>query len=449
MNERERGQDSVSRTLSGKLKGFWASLPKNRDFVLLLMGGKIASQLGDELSRIAVLWLVLQTTGSPVAMSTLMVINRIVSFLGSFVGGVTADRVNRKRLMVGVDLVRALLFGLLAWRVWTGQVSFPEIVLVLATACLLETFFAPALVATIPTLVKRSQLAPAVGFGQALSRISGVSGPAIGGFITKLFGYVIGIVANALSFLVSAVTILLIRKPTETQVSPEGHDDAPLPSQPSSFINDFIEGATFVLRTRTVAGVFLLWGASNLAFGPQGVLMPFFVQAHLGGDAMVFGMIWAAFAIGTILGSLSPAVIPRRWFQWGSPQLFLMYALQGLLVVAFAASPSPAWAYGCFAAFGLVNGLVNVMLTTIVMQKTPNERLGRVSSLVGIVNGLALTISFAISGWLGAYFGAARVIGGGGILLVGASVIAWRVSHNGGKQISEQAPSGREESESS
>lgn len=433
MDERGKGGDTVSRTLWVKIKGLWVSLPKDRDFLLVLLGGRVASDLGDQLSRIAVLWLVFQATGSPVAMGTLLVIKQIVSFLGSFLGGVVADRVNRKRLMVGIDLVRALLFGLLAWRTWTGQVSFTEIVLVLATASLLETFFEPALVATIPLLVKRSQLASAMGFAQALSETSGVSGPAIGGLITKLFGYVIGIVANSLSFLVSAVTIFLIRKPTKTQVPPQAHGDPPLSSQPSSFINAFVEGATFVVRTRAVAAVFLLWGASNLAFGPQGVLMPFFVQKHLGGDAMVFGMIWAAFAIGTILGSLSPAVIPKSWIQWDSPRLFLMYALQGLLVMAFAASPSPAWAYGFFGAFGMINGLVNVMLITIVVEKTPNERLGRVTSLANIVNGLTLTISFAISGWLGAYFGAAQVIGGGGILLLGASVAAWRASHNRGK----------------
>lgn len=203
-----------------RIRVLWVSLPKNRDF-LLLLSGRVTSLLGDELNRIVVLWLVLQTTGSAVAMGTLMVVNQIVSFMGGLAGGVVADRVSRKGLMASIDLIRFVLFGFLAWRAWTGQLTFPEIVLVLATARLLEAFFDPALAATLPLLVERFQLAPAIGFSQALAQITEISGPIIGGLITKLFGYVAGIAANALSFLLSAISILLIRGPTET-TSPGG-----------------------------------------------------------------------------------------------------------------------------------------------------------------------------------------------------------------------------------
>lgn len=158
--------------------------------------------------------------------------------------------------------------------------------------------------------------------------------------------------------------------------------------------------------------------------------MPFFVQEHLHGDAVTFGMIWTTFALGTILGSLASAVMPTRgkWFQAGSPQLFLLYSLQGLMIITFATSSSAVWAYLLFGSFGLINGLVNVMLTTVLQQRTPNEQLGRVSSLANVVNALALTVSFALAGWLGTYLGAAEVIGGGGALLLGASAVAWGIS---------------------
>ncbi|MHB8963150.1 MAG: MFS transporter, partial [Saccharofermentanales bacterium] len=133
---------------------FWRKIFINRDYGLLFVG-RLVSQIGDGVHNFAIVWLVLDLTGSGIALSALFIASTVPSILFTPFSGVLADRLDRKKIIVWMDVIRGALLLLAAWIYSAGMLTLPLIYVLTVLISLCGVLFGPAVLASMPSLVKR------------------------------------------------------------------------------------------------------------------------------------------------------------------------------------------------------------------------------------------------------------------------------------------------------
>jgi MFS family permease len=357
-----------------------------RDFALLWAGMSV-SLVGDGVYFVALAWQVYDLSGSPTALSVVGVAWTLPLALFVLLGGVVTDRVERRRVMIAADLVRAFAVAVIGVLSVTGVVELWHLVVMAAVFGTGEAFFGPAFSSIVPQIVPRELLLHANALDQFVRPLGFMLlGPALGGWIVATLGPGEAFLLDALTFVVSAVALALLHpRPLAPR---EG---------PSSLLRDLREGFTFV-RTRpwlwatlVAAAIFLL-----AYWGPIDVLVPYRVRNDLGGGADDYGLILAFGGLGSIAAA---ALVGRR----GLPGRELTFAYF-------------AWAFGSLALVGFGVGtavwqlmgfmfLESALFTagivvwgTLMQTHVPGALLGRVSSLDWFVSTSLVPISFALTG---------------------------------------------------
>ena len=222
---------------------YLALLRSNRNFRLLYTGQTI-SQLGDWFNSVAVFALLLDLTGSATAIAWMMIVQFMPVALIGPVAGVIVDRVDRRRLMIGTDLVRGVLvLGLLLVR-HANQVWIAYVVMALTVGA--QAFFEPARTATIPNLTSAAELMPANALSSATWSTMLAVGASVGGLVTAIAGRNVAFVVNALSFFASAYFIAQTRYHSRPPPAPPLVGLAALTGFP-----DLLEGLGTYGATRT------------------------------------------------------------------------------------------------------------------------------------------------------------------------------------------------------
>jgi DHA3 family tetracycline resistance protein-like MFS transporter len=345
------------------------------------------SLVGDGVYFVALAWQVYDLSGSPTALSIVGVAWSFPLALFVLLGGVVTDRVERRRVMIAADLLRALAVAVIGILSVTGALELWHLVVIAAVFGTGEAFFGPAFSSIVPQIVPRDLLLQANALDQFVRPLGFMLlGPALGGLIVATLGPGEAFLLDAVTFGVSALALALL--------SPR-----PLPPRedPSSLLRDLREGLTFV-RTRpwlwatlVAAAIFLL-----AYWGPIDVLVPFRVRNELGGGADDYGLILAFGGLGSITAA---ALVGRRgrpgreitfaYFAWGFGSLALVglglgtavWELMGFMFVE-----------GALFTAGLV------VWGTLLQTHVPNALLGRVSSLDWFVSTSLVPISFALTG---------------------------------------------------
>jgi MFS family permease len=357
-----------------------------RDFALLWAGMSV-SLVGDGLYFVALAWQVYDLSGSPTALSIVGVAWTLPLALFVLLGGVVTDRVERRRVMIGADIVRAFAVAVIGVLSVTGVVELWHLVVMAAVFGTGEAFFGPAFSSIVPQIVPRELLLQANALDQFVRPLGFMLlGPALGGWIVATLGPGEAFLLDAVTFLASASALALLQpRPLAPR---EG---------PSSLLRELREGFTFV-RTRpwlwatlVAAAIFLL-----AYWGPIDVLVPYRVRNELGGGADDYGLILAFGGLGSIAAAV---LVGRR----GLPGRELTFAYF-------------AWAFGSLALVGLGVGtavwhLMGFMFVesalftagivvwgTLMQTHVPGALLGRVSSLDWFVSTSLVPISFALTG---------------------------------------------------
>jgi DHA3 family tetracycline resistance protein-like MFS transporter len=320
-------------------------------------------------------------------------------------GGIAADRMDRRRVMIGADLARLVAVSAMGVLAVAGVIRIWELVaLSLAYGCA-EAFFGPSFGALVPQLVEPDDLVQANALQETLRPITlRLIGPAIGGVLVAAFGAGTSLIVSGATFIASIGCVALIaRRPPA------------IASRGASARVQMSEGLTFVRAHGWLWGTLIAAAVSILVFwGPNEVLLPFRIRHELGHSAGDFGIVLAASGFGGVVGALtmSNRGLPKR-------QVLVLYLAWGfgLLPVAGYALVSATWA---LAALGIVFGfgmsVGAVIWSTLMQTRVPPEMLGRVTSLDWMVS-LALTpLSFAATGPLAAAVGARATLIGSGLL---------------------------------
>src|SRR5919108_1964 len=386
---------------------------RERDFALLWTGMTV-SLLGDGIYLVAVAWQVYDLKNDPVALSLvgLAFTAGMVAFL--LTGGIVSDRVERRRGLVGADLVRAA--ALLA----IGVLSVSDALEVWHLVCLVvlfgagEAFFGPAFGALVPDVVATEHLVQANSLDQLVRQASGrLIGPALGGFVVAAVGSGSAFIIDAGTFLFSAACIWSLRVRS-----------LPAPDAERSLRRELREGMGFVRDQAWLWSTVVAASMAILFFlGPLEVLLPYVVRNDLDAGPGSYGAIMAPAGLGAVVASLtlSQRGLPERRYL---TLMYIVWSVGTLPLVGYAFGTA-VWQLMCFAvAYGACITAGSVVWGTLMQTRVPPELRGRVHSLDWFVSiGLA-PLSFAVTGPVSAAIGVeATLIVAGVVPMVGTAAL--------------------------
>jgi DHA3 family tetracycline resistance protein-like MFS transporter len=377
-----------------------------RDFALLTAGAFI-SLLGDGFFFVALAWQVYEISNVPTALSLVGLAWTLPLVLFVLIGGVFTDRYDRRWLLIGADVIRAVAIGVIGVLSVTGALELWHVIGLIAFVGLGNAFFNPAATAIVPDLLPE-RLLPQANALQGMVRPLTVRliGPALGGLTVAAAGPGTAFLIDAASFLVSAASVAAIRPRARREVLGHGLQHT---------LAEMGQGLSFVRATPWLWATLISAMLSLLVFaGPHEVLLPFLVKNRLdlGPDAL--GAIFAVGGVGAVLMAISVGQLglPRR-------RVTVMYG---------------AWSIGVFliAGFGLMTELWHALLlsavgaalfelgsiiwVTMLQQLVPRELLGRVSSLDWLVSIGLVPVSFALTGPVAGAIGAETTLVVGGVV---------------------------------
>ena len=347
-------------------------LRNNRNFRLIYIGQTI-SQLGDWFNAVAVYALLLELTGSATAVAWMMIVQFLPMAIVGPLAGVVVDRVNRRRLMIGADVVRGvLILGLLVVRradeVWIAYV-------VMALTVTAAAFFEPARTATIPNITAEEELLPANALASATWSAMLAAGASIGGLVTALAGRDVAFGVNAASFFLSAYFIGQTRYDATPPVT-----ERPTNLLAVTGITDLVEGFAYIRRESHVAALLCVKAGWGLAGGVL-LLLTIFGQRVFpiaGGAAAGIGVLYGARGIGAGLGPIA-----LRWILGQQPATLRRaiapaFFTVGIFYVALAAAPSLWIAALCVVCAHFGGSILWVFSTVLLQLEVPDRFRGRV-----------------------------------------------------------------------
>lgn len=396
-----------SKSASPKSSNSSFSALRHRDFRLLWMG-QIVSVTGSQMQLVAINWHIYLLTKSAFALGLVGLFRGVPLILCSLLGGVVADAVDRKRLMIATQTVMLASAGVLTLVTIGGLKSAWPIYLLTGIASGATAFDIPARQALMPTLVPAKDFANAVSLGLIVFNVAMIAGPSIAGFILASHspGVVYGI--NAISFVAVIGALIAMRtsgRPTEQE------DQRNRVSYAA-----FKEGLAFVWRTPVIVQTMTLDFVATF-FASATALLPIFAEEILHVGAQGLGLLAAAPAVGSVI----TALIMARMSGFGKQGKLVIgsVAVFGLATVAFGISRVFWFSLGMLAIAGAADTISTILRQTIRQLATPNPLRGRMTSINMVFFMGGPQLGEVEAGFVAAVIGAplSVVIGGLGSLL--------------------------------
>jgi MFS family permease len=378
----------------------------NRNFALL-WSGQAVSYIGDFVfDTTLLLWIATQIgagqSWAPAAVSGVLACIFAPTLAGAPIAGVFVDRWDKRRTMLAMDAIRACLVaglilasGVVALPFFAGgsmpagwQLAMIYTVVLLATVC--QQFFGPARMALIGDVVDEEQRARASGLGQVTMSLAAVIGPPLAAPLLFNFGVQWALLFNALSFVVSFFAIALVQAPPAARsvaVGANGHA-----------WQELIDGLRFFAGNQILMTVLISASLAMLGAGALNALDIFFVTGNLHTSASLYGYLSAAFGLGAVVGAILASAYAQRI---GPARLFwcaLLMTGVGLLIYARLTSFWPAVVLLCVVGIPVAG--LNVAVMPLVLQTTPRELIGRVSSVLNPAVSLTSLTSIVVAGML-------------------------------------------------
>jgi MFS family permease len=394
---------------------------RQRNFARLWTGGAI-SMLGDWLLFVALPFYIYDLTGSALATGAMFIAQSLPTLLFGALGGVFADRWDRRRTMIVADLLRAaLLLLLLAVRsaewLWA-------IYLVVFVESSISQFFNPAKGALIPHLVDEAQLMPANALNTLSVEITRLVGAPLGGVLVVLLGFESVILLDSASYLLSGLLIALVAVPPAVPAAPADEAPTSARSPVAAVWRDLVDGLRLVARERWLAGLFLALGTTMLGQGIINALLVPWVDQVLRGDAQVFGWIVTAQGVGGLLGGL---VIGRigRLFAPARIMSISAWSMAALILVIVNVPVLPL-VLGLVALVGLPAVAFFVTESTLIQSGVADQYRGRVFGAYGATQALMMLAGMGLASVLGDSVGVVPLFDlvGGLYVLAGLIILA-------------------------
>jgi MFS family permease len=385
---------------------------RRRDFRLLLAGYGTSS-FGDRLVPVALAFAVLDLTGSPSDLGFVLACATVPTLALVAFGGVWADRLPRRLVMVAADLLRAGSQGVAGALLVFHQAQIWEIAVLQAVYGAATAFFTPALTGFVPAVVAPAEL-PAANAVLSLARsATGIAGPAAAGVLVVALNPGAALLGDAATFCVSALCLALTRPRL-----------APRAVAATSVFRDLREGLREI-RTRTWLWVMIgYFGVFNVAAFPALLVLGPYVAKHSLGGAGAWALILTIGSVGSLLGSLVALhVRPSHPLRVGE-----LACLTAAMPMALLAIPAPAAAVGIALLLARAGTTASDALwQTVLQQRVPEAALSRVSAIDWTGTLVFNPLGFAVVGPLAAVVGVRATLLAAAALTAAATISALSV----------------------
>ena len=386
------------------MKGY-LSLLSNRNFVLL-WGGQAISQLGDSIFYVAFIWMVVELTGSALAIGSLLIAIQIPALMCQVISGVVVDRYDRQRIALGADLLRGLMVAGLALVLLAGRLELWQLYMLAIAFGIVGAFFGPAMRALLPDLVQPEQLPAANGLRTATRELMEILGPALGGLLLAATGAWTISALNALSFFIGALGLGLIHSSASItkERAPKGRQ---------ALWRDFVGGFSYLRAHQAITALLALAAVLNCVSAPIGTLLPLFVRQSLQAGPDSYGLLLSSAAGGMVVGSLFVGLV--RLERKG---LFLigLVILTGLLFSGLTSARDLSVALGMMGLIGALNAMANVMVEALLQSVVADEYRGRIFALATLIAGSLQPLAWGLVGVLADWFGVVTIMLASGLL---------------------------------
>jgi MFS family permease len=360
-------------------------LRRNRDFILL-WSGQLVSTVGSEVSALAFPLLVLALTHSPAKAGIVGFAQTLPNLFLYLPAGALVDRLDRKRIMLVSDAVRAVALGSIPVALAADKLTFAHIIAVAFIEGSMSVFFRVAESAALPQVVPKEQLPDAIAQNQARQQGAGVVSQPLAGFLFST-GRLVPFVFDAISYAASFVSLLFIRPAFQEHRERSGR----------RLRDEIAEGVNWLLRERFLRTTILLSAGTNFAHSAFALVL--IVRAQdLGASPTLIGFMFALFAAGAVLGSLAAPWIQRHV----PPQVILIGAiwLWAVATVVLVWVPNTL-ALGALAGVQALFGPPwNVIVGSYRYALVPDRLLGRVQSAGALVSWGTLPLGALAGGFL-------------------------------------------------
>lgn len=375
-----------------------------------LLASALATNLGDGIALAAGPLLVASLTSDPLLVSTAAFVSWLPPLVVGLFAGAVADRIDRRRIVIVVNLVRAVVFGLLTLAIAGGNVSIPIVLAALLVLGTAETFADVGSSSLLPRLVARADLGLANARLQAAHlSLNNLVAPPVGAFLFAA-GMALPFLADAILFAFGALLV------SRVAVTAAG---GPAPAS-AGMRADLAEGLRWLLHHPPMRTLALTIVAFNVTFGAAWSVLVLYAAERLGMSAVGFGLITTAMGIGGLVGSAAYGRIERRFSLADVMRVGLLVETATHLVLAL--TESAALALAMMVVFGAHATIWGTTAATVRQRAVPDALMGRVTGVytVGVMAGLVagapigglLARSFGITApfWFG-FAGSALLVG--------------------------------------
>lgn len=382
----------------------------------LLWGGAFLSTVGTWMQKVAQNWLVLSLTGSALYLGLDAFLGELPLLLFTLIGGVVADRYDRRRLLIGSQVLQMISAAALFVLVVTGTVHvWHVLVLSFATGCA-QAFGGPANQSLLPSLVPKRDLPNAIALNSIQFNLSRLIGPVLAGVVLAAYGTAVCFGVNALSYLAVVAALLAMSVP---HVRPAGRH---------SLGYELRGGLSHVRHDRTLRSLIVVAFLSTFLGLPLQTFLPVIAQQTFGEGVGLYSSMMAWSGGGAVLGALIVAWMGR--YPGMGRMVLVLQAVFALLIVGVAWSRSLPLTYLLLVCSGVAGIMTTSLLTSLVQFVAPDPLRGRVMSIYMMAFRGGMPLGSLVSGALISSLGITTVLTINGSLLCGAAV--WFLVRPGG-----------------
>jgi MFS family permease len=365
---------------------------------LKFWAGQTVSNLGSSVTLFALPLLVFKLTGSPLNLGATSATSFLPYLLFGLVIGAWVDRVDRKRLMIATDVARALLIAVIPLLADAGQLRVGWIYLVAFLQSTLTIAFDAAEFAAIPSLVaSKDDLVTANGRIQASYSAAQVAGPLLAGLLIAAISVQQVFWLDALSFLLSAASLAMVRRRFNVaRQGADGKESQGTGNRRRAIFREVAEGLRYVLGHPVLRSISAMMAIINLLGSTVYAQLVLFAKDRLAATDTQVGILYSAGSVGVVGLSLAAGRLRRRW-PFSKVALSAL-VLDGLMTVALSLTRWYWLALLLWAANSGLGILFNVNTGSLRQQIVPNELLGRVISIAGVLAWSAIPIGTLLGG---------------------------------------------------
>lgn len=398
------------------------NLINNKDFLFLWLGHSI-SIFGDSVYSIAVMWYVMLVTGSTVQMGISLIFSQVPIVLLSPIAGVIADRFNRKKILIICDIISGILIGVVFILSLSGLLKIWIIYAISFLIASIGAFFSPSINAVIPSIVKKEDLPVANSMNQLTRFSCGIVGPALAGILIAVTGVKILFIINSVSFIISSIFEIFINVPPVSKDKEKTNNNLI-----KSFIEDLKEGFIYCVNTKVIFFFMIVAGIIvNFLTAPLDIYIPIYSSKILKSNSSAYGLLIAIIAVGGIASSLISPIITKKIKHYYL--LTIGVAGEGIFMISFALSKNLITAAISLLLLGCSFGITNSSLSIIMQTLIPNEIMGRVSSVFGMIAGATVPLGYFIGGIISKMYVVTSIVLASGIIVTIAGISTIKITN--------------------